>query len=268
MKTAIYDVKGQKKGESELPDIFATGIREDIALKCFEALKQPQPYSNYPEAGKRHSASGKISHKRHDWKGHYGKGISRIPRKAIWRRGDQFFWIGAEISSTRGGRRSHPPRAFKREKKINKKEFRRAMNSVIAATADKSYILKRYSSMDKKELDKISTPIVIESNLNDIKTKEFIALLKNIFSSLFKHVLKSKEIRAGKGKSRNRKYKSNAGLLLVTAKEENKKIKFKGIDIKPFSEVTISDLYPLGRLAIYTEKALEELSEKPKEVIR
>ena len=53
-----------------------------------------------------------------------------------------------------------------------------------------------------------------------------------------------------------RKYKSNAGLLLVKAKDE--KIKMKGIDVKSVHEISISDLYPLGRLTIYTEKALEE----------
>ena len=70
-------------------------------------------------------------------------------------------------------------------------------------------------------------------------------------------VLKKKRVRAGKGKLRGRKYKSNAGLLFVKGKTE--KIKLRGVDIISVGNVSISDLYPLGRLTVYTEKALEEL---------
>jgi len=56
---------------------------------------------------------------------------------------------------------------------------------------------------------------------------------------------------------RARKYKSNAGLLVVTGKEE--KIKFSGLDIKKIGDLKMRDLYPLGRLTLYTQKALEEM---------
>ena len=56
---------------------------------------------------------------------------------------------------------------------------------------------------------------------------------------------------------RGRKYKSNAGILLIKSKSEN--ITLKGLDIKSVPELKISNLYPLGRLVIYTEKAIEEL---------
>jgi len=45
-------------------------------------------------------------------------------------------------------------------------------------------------------------------------------------------------------------------------KSEDEKIKSKVIEIKTASEVSISDLYPLGRLTVYTEKGLEELGGK------
>ena len=62
---------------------------------------------------------------------------------------------------------------------------------------------------------------------------------------------------------RGRKYKSNAGVLILTGNEE--KAKFSGFDIKPVSEISIADFYPLGRLTIYTQKALDELSKEGKE---
>ena len=141
MKTILYTIKGEKKGNIELPKVFEKPIREDIAHKYFEAVKLAHIYSSDPEGGKKHSASGTISHKRHDWKGHYGRGISRIPRKTMWRRGVQFMWIGAEISGTRGGRRAHPPKGIGKEKKINKKEIKIAMNSALASTGNEKYLI-------------------------------------------------------------------------------------------------------------------------------
>lgn len=251
MKAQLFDSKGEKKSELELPEVFNSQIRDDIALKFFEADKEIQPYSSYEEAGKRHVASGKVSHRRHKWQTAYGKGISRVPRKRMWRRGTQFYWIGAEVSSTRGGRRAHPPKGFRRPKKINKNEIKIAMNSAFAATADKDYILKRYSSV--KEIK--SAPLVIESMPQ--KTKDAIDTLRKIFGDLSALILKNKVVRPGRGKTRGRKYKSNAGLLLVTSNDEN--IKITGIDVRRTNEVEIADLYPLGRLTLYTKKAIEEL---------
>ncbi len=256
MKAKLYNIKGEEAGEIEIPEIFNSNIREDIVQKYYEAerLNSIHPYAPYKEAGKRHAASGKISHKRHDWKGHYGKGISRIPRKTMWRRGTQFFWVGAEVASVRGGRRAHPPKLNSQIKKINKKEMLMAMHSALASTAHESSIIKRYSTLNKLH---VKLPVILESKLDKIKTKDFFNAIKLIFKENFELLLKNKSVRAGKGKSRGRKYKSNAGLLLVIAKDENMKV--KGIDVRKTNELNIKDLYPLGRLAVYTQKALGEL---------
>lgn len=255
MKATIYNIKGEKKTEIELPKVFSANIREDIVTKYANASRYWHPHTLNPRAGRKASASGTVSHRRHEWKGHYGKGISRVPRKTMWRRGVQFSWVGAEVSGTRKGRRVHGP-TIKKELKINKKEKLIALNSAIAATANESYIAKRYSSVEKPQ---IKFPIIIELE-NNVKVKNLINSLKNIFGDLFYLVLKHKQVRAGKGKSRGRKYKSNAGLLIITGKDE--KIKLSGIDVRKVNELSILDLYPLGRLVVYTENALKELEAK------
>lgn len=256
MKAQLYTSAGEKKSEIELPALFETPIREDMILKVFEAEKEAQPYSQDPRAGRKHSASGVIRHARHKWKGHYGKGISRIPRKAMWRRGTQFFWVAAEVSAARGGRSVHSHTIARYPRKINKKELVFALNSALAATADKQLIEKRYAS-----LKSIShAPFVIESV--PAKTKELVLSLKKIFGDAFSLVLKEKSVRAGKGKRRGRKYKSTAGLLLITAIDEN--VKFKGVEVKSAREVSVADLYPLGRLALFTRKAIDELAKEAK----
>jgi len=255
MKATLYSIEGKKKGELQMPKLFDETIRPDIFKKCLETLKSIQPYSPDKKAGKKHSASGTISHKRHDWKGHYGRGISRIPRKTMWRRGTQFYWIGAEISSTRGGRRAHPPKGIGKEKKINKKEMEIAFNSGFAATADEKYVVNRYQTLEKLNA---KVPVIIESKLESMKTKNLLLTLKSIFGENFSLVLKNKNVRKGRGKTRGRKYKSNAGLLFVKGSDE--KFKMKGIEIKPLNEISLLDFYPLGRLAVYTESAIKELS--------
>src|SRR3989344_4043228 len=226
MKSSLYDSSGKKKSDIEIPLVFSTPIREDMVLKFYEADKfsHVQPYSSYEEAGKRHSASGTISHRRHEWKGQYGKGISRVPRKVMWRRGTQFYWVGAEVSNTRGGRRAHPPKGLISERKTNKKERKQAFCIALAATA-----------------------------------REFYSLINSILGPLSSLAIQKREVRAGIGKRRGRKYKSNAGLLVIKSKSE--KVNFRGVDIKSPEELKISDLYPLGRLTIYTQKSLEELKD-------
>ena len=141
-------------------------------------------------------------------------------------------------------------------KKINKKEVKIAMGSGFAATAQENDIINRYDSLNKLH---IKVPIVIESaDFSKTKVREMKKMLKELFYGIDNLIFKNKKVRSGKGKSRGRKYKSNAGLLLVKGKDE--KIKMKEIDIKSVSDVLISDLYPLGRLTVYTEKSLAELN--------
>ncbi len=255
MKAQLFSSSGEKKSQVELPKIFETPIREDLVAKYFEASKLGEMHPNSPKyrAGLRQVATGSISHKRHDWKGHYGRGISRMPRKAMWRRGTQFFWIGANVPGARGGRKAFPPLGFIDYKKTNKKEMLIAMNSGFAATARTELVKKRYSLLSEVK----EVPFVIESLPE--KTKALKQTIKKILPENSQS-LKEKSVRPGKGKSRGRKYKSTPGVLIVTAKDENKN--FKGFNIKPIPEVKISDLYPLGRLTIYTHKAIQEFGGK------
>ena len=61
------------------------------------------------------------------------------------------------------------------------------------------------------------------------------------------------------GKMRGRKYKSNAGVLVVVGKKE--KIKTNAFETKNVGELSVVDLAKggAGRLTIYTENAINEL---------
>jgi len=265
MKTKVFDVQGKSTKEIELPGFFSKGIREDIVSKVLEASKTMQPYAPSLTAGKQHSASGIIRHARRKWRTAYGKGISRVPRKIMSGKGSQFNWVGAEIASTRGGRRAHPPKTISmiNTKKINKKELSLALASAINATADTKSISKKYPRVDTKGIKEL--PFVVESKINSLKTKEFIDAIKKIIgNNFFESASIRKKIRAGKGKRRGRRYKSSAGLLLVVGKEEQPKVKI--FDFKKAQNLSVEDLASggLGRAVIYTENAIKELGEKLK----
>ena len=128
-----------------------------------------------------------------------------------------------------------------------------ALNSAIAATANKAYLAKRYENISS-----INAPVAVESLPS--KMKDFLSMIKSIFGDNAYSLVKTKAVRAGKVKNRGRRFKQNAGLLVVKA--ENEKQSFKGIDMRSVNELSISDLYPLGRITLYTASALKEMEAK------
>ncbi|MGV8152102.1 MAG: 50S ribosomal protein L4 [Candidatus Nanoarchaeia archaeon] len=259
MKTQIIDTNGNKAKEITT-NLFEEQVREDLIFKIIEAQKTKQPYSNYELAGMDLSAAGNVRHSRHTWKTDRGRGSSRIPKKAMWRRGTQFSWIGAVIPGTRGGRRAHPPHGENRIRKINKKELRKALLSALTYASSIQEIKNKYSSIKDKEL-KIKLPIIVEGKITTLNTKELYLSLEKILGELFSVAIQKKTQRAGKGKARGRKNKKNAGLLIVIGKEE--KMKATGIEIKDAQNLKIQDLAEGGaRLTIFTENAIKELEAK------
>jgi len=168
MKAALFDLNGNKAKTIELPEQFNEEFRPDIIMRSFLAAQSAsrQPYGSYIRAGQRYSAD--ISKRRRDFKTSYGHGISRAPRKTLWRRGTQFGWVGAFSPHTVGGRRAHPPRAYKiLEREINKKEKILTLFSVLTDKA-------------------VSGQLVVMDDLalSAPKTKEFAARLKDLHAKI------------------------------------------------------------------------------------
>jgi len=261
MKIQILNQDGNKKGEIET-SIFDGKIREDIIQKVVEQEKRKQPYAPFYLAGKQASASGILRHARRKWKTAYGKGISRVPRKIFRRSGTQFYWQGATVASTRGGRRAHPPKilSMMNIRKINKKEKQLAFLGALALTANIEAVKEKYKTLRDKKIE-LKLPIMIDNKVLTLKTKEFFESLKKILNDFYLVALQKRAIRAGAGKARGRKYKKTAGALFVVGDGEKKKI--AGIEVKKAKEINISDLASNGaRLVIYTENAIKELEER------
>jgi len=261
-KIQILNIEGKKVKEIETPTYFEAPIREDLIFKVLEAKKRKQPYSPSPVAGKQHAAKGKVVHRRHVWRSGYGRGASRVPRKIFSRRGTQFNWEAAEVPHARGGMRAHPPKilGILTTKQVNKKEMEMALKSALSATANEKIIFKKYLSLEKGIE---GVPLIIDDKFASLKAKEFVKSLKGILGEdVYEIVKPRKSVRSGRGTMRGRKYKKNAGILIVTGKDE--KMKVAGFDIKKALNVGVSDLAKggPGRITLYTEKAIQELNER------
>jgi large subunit ribosomal protein L4e len=261
MKAQVLDIEGKKKHEITT-ELFEEPIREDIIFKVIEAEKEKHPSKPRLYAGMDRSASGNVSHKRHSWGSDRGRGVSRFPKKTMWRRGTQFSWVGAIIPSAKGGRRAHPPKGFLNNKKINKKELRKALLSALTYSASADEIRKKYSSVSDKKIQ-VKFPLIVEDKILKLRTKEFFNTLEKVLGELYFVAVRKKTQRAGIGKMRGRKYQKNAGALIVIGKEENAKI--NGMDVLKSNEISVRDLADGGaRLVLFTEKAIKDLEKSLK----
>mgnify|MGYP001584977853 CR=1 FL=1 len=263
MKLDVYSIDGKKLKQIEAPVQFREKVRQDLIKKAVLAIQSQRrtPYGTSKEAGFRQSHY--ISKRRRRWKGTYGRGQSRTPRKVMTKRGSQFYYVGAFAPHTVGGRRAHPPKSEKDWlKEINKKERRKAICSALAATLNEGLVKLRGHKIE-------SLHNVVESKLENLsKTKE----IKNTLLALgLKNELKrinEKKIRAGKGKSRGRKYKVKTGPLIVISKKcalESAAVNLPGVDICIMKNLNAELLAPgtfPGRLTIFTEDALKVLQEQ------
>ena len=265
MELTIKSLTNTEAGKKKLPKQFGEEYRPDLIKKSVIILQSHtiQPYGASPMAGKR--ASAELSRRRRKYRGSYGIGISRVPRKILTRRGTRMNWVGAFAPGTVGGRRAHPPKSSKLwSLKMNKKENRKAIRSALSATLLTDLAKARGHKVPE------AYPFIIEDKIESLnKTKQVKDALKTIGFSAELERSSEKKVRAGRGKTRGRKYKKKIGLLIVVADDCNLAKAGKnipGVDIVKVKDLNAEILAPgtdAGRLSIFTNKALE-IMEKEK----
>ncbi|MEK6983425.1 MAG: 50S ribosomal protein L4 [Nanoarchaeota archaeon] len=264
MNLDVLDLSNNKVGEIKLPIHFEEEFRPDLIQRAVLTIQshKRQGYAASKEAGKR--ASAKLSRRRRDYRGSYGYGISRVPRKILTRRGTRMNWVGAFAPGTVGGRRAHPPKSQKIWwQKINEKERTKAIRSAIAATITKELVV------DRGHLTPENYPFALDDKFELIdKTKEAINAFKKLGLELEMSRSQEKKLRAGKGKLRGRKYKKKKGILVVvskTGKLGKAVANIPGIDIVEVRSLNTELLAPgakAGRLTLWTSAAILTLEKE------
>lgn len=259
MKLKVLTATKVEKGTKEMPIQFLEQVRPDLIKRAVEVIQanSRQPYGADPMAGKKHSAE--LSRRRRKYRGSYGHGISRVPRKILTRRGTRFFWVGAQAPGTVGGRRAHAPKAEKKwDKKINTKERRKAIRSALAATMSKGLVQQRGHAVPELY------PFVLEDKFEALnKTKDVKAALEKLgLQDDLKRSL-SRHFRAGVARLRGRKYRIPTGPLLVVSKAcplLKAGSNIAGVDVIDVKNLNVQLLAPgaeCGRLTLFTESALD-----------
>lgn len=249
MKVNVYSIEGEVKEEMELPAIFNEEYRPDLIKRAVLSAQSAriQPWGNDPMAGKRTSAESWGS----------GRGVAMVPRV---KNGSKAAFIPQAI----GGRKAHPVRAEKNHhERINTKERRFAIRSAVAATTNADLVSGRGHICENIE----QLPIIVEDDLEAVKTaKETRVVFEKL--GVYDDVIKaknSKHIRAGRGKTRGRKYKQGKGPLVVVGEDKGISLGARnhaGVDIVVVDNLNAELLAPgthAGRLTIFTKSAVEKL---------
>jgi large subunit ribosomal protein L4e len=264
MKVKIFTKDATEKGSIELPAQFSEPARKDLVKRAVLAIqaRNRTPYGTKPMAGKR--ASAYVSKRRRDFKGTYGIGQSRTPRKSTSRNGTRFNFVGAFAPQTVGGRQAHPPKASKMwEQKINEQENRKAIRSALSSTMMQDVVKARGHKVP------LAYPFILSDDFDSIsKTSELRKILLKLgFKDELERASVSK-IRPGKGKLRGRKHKTKKSILFVTSNESALFLSagnFPGFDIAVVDDINAELLAPgaqVGRATLFTESAIKKLADK------
>lgn len=147
--------------------------------------------------------------------------------------------------------------------KVNHNQKRFAVASAIAATAVPSLVLARGHRIEEVQ----EIPLVVDDAAQSIKrTKEAVAFLKEhgAHRDVVK-VVNSKNLRAGKGKARNRRTTQRRGPMIIFDQDEGITRAFRnipGVEIANVRTLNLLQLAPgghLGRFCIWTKSAFNLL---------
>lgn len=257
MKAQVYSVEGKAVRDVQLPAQFSSDVRSDLIARAAIADQTThyQRKGNDPRAGMETSA--RYKGRKEDFGSGKNKGTAIRPREILpkGRLGKV-----KRIPSAVKGRRAHPPHVNQViVEKINKREYRVALVSAIAATADKVAVAARGHKVS------LSLPIVFDNSF------ESIGKTKDVYKAL--HALIGDDLnRADYGKPRSGVRARKGGKVypksaIIAVSKDSPILKaarnIPGVDVVEVSKLTCELLAPgakAGRLAIYTEAALAEIA--------
>jgi large subunit ribosomal protein L4e len=257
MKANLYSIDGKVINQISLPPHFSEQVREDLIARAAisDQTKKYQPKGNYPLAGMETSA--RYRGRKEDFGSGKNRGMAIRPREVLpkGRLGKV-----KRIPSAVKGRRAHPPKVEKKiVERINKKEYKKALVSAIAATAQSELVKNRGHKVD------VELPIVFDNSFESLsKTADVVKVLKPILGKELERA-KNKKLRTGVRKRKGGKIYPSSAIVIVS--KDCPVIKaarnIAGFDSVKVSDLSVELLAPgakAGRLAIYTQAALEEIS--------
>uniref|UniRef100_A0AC34PY77 60S ribosomal protein L4 C-terminal domain-containing protein n=1 Tax=Panagrolaimus sp. JU765 TaxID=591449 RepID=A0AC34PY77_9BILA len=251
----VYTEKNEATGtQVKLPAVFTAPIRPDLVSFIHEQIRK-----NKRQA---HGVSTKAGHQTSAESWGTGRAVARIPR--VRGGGTHRSGQGAFGNMCRGGHMFAPLKVWRRwHRRVNVAQRRYAAASAIAASGVPAFLQARGHIIDKMS----EVPCVVSDKIEGFKkTKEAVAFLQAVGAwDDVEKVYRSKHIRAGKGKSRNRRHKQKKGPLVIYNNDGGIHKAFRNIPGVSTSNVNYLNLLKLapgghvGRLVIWTESAFRKL---------
>ncbi|KAF8460599.1 60S ribosomal protein L4 [Kalaharituber pfeilii] len=259
---SILDGEGKPVDSTPLPAVFKAPIRPDIVQSVHTGLNKNrrQPYAVSEKAGHQTSAES--------WG--TGRAVARIPRVSgggTHRAGQAAFG-----NQCRSGRMFAPTKVWRKwHVKVPQNQRRFATTSAVAASSVPALVLARGHRIEKvPEFPLVISPSTFTAPIT--KTRQAVALLKALgaYPDVVK-VTKSKKLRAGKGKLRNRRHRQRRGPLIVFNPESPESAALvkafrnvPGVETTSVNALNLLQLAPgghLGRFVIWTDSAFKALNE-------
>lgn len=264
MKAQVYGLDGSAKGQIEIRMALNEPVRNDLIQRAVESeeSRKRHPYGTDPMAGKRTSAHY------HGERGVYmsmmNKEIARNPR--IHGNAGHLSFVARFSPHVTKGRRAHPPKAEKVfGKKINSKEYRKALLHAVFAAFQREIVSSRGHIVSEVK----NLPLIVSDEMENVrKAKNVLDFFEKIGLGKEMERVSEKKKRAGRGKMRNRKWKQKRGPLIVASRPENVRRaaeNIAGVEVCDVKGLTVSLLAPgthPGRLVVWTESAVKELEKR------
>jgi large subunit ribosomal protein L4e len=250
----VFSLTGDKAGEVTLPNVMTAPLRPDLIQFVHTNMNKNhrQAYAVNIYAGKQVVATS--------WG--TGRAVARIPR--VGGGGTSRSGQGAYGNMCRGGRMFAPTKTWRRwHRKSNLSEKRYAVASALAASAIPSLVMARGHIID----DVPEIPLVMDSSIESTKKTSVATDILAKVGALadVEKARDSKQIRAGKGKMRNRRYTLRRGPLVIYKSDDGIEHAFRnlpGVEICNVSRLNLLQLAPgghMGRFCVWSQAALEEL---------
>lgn len=251
---SVFSLTGDKSGETVLPAVMKAPLRPDIVQFVHTNMNKNnrQAYAVSIKAGKQVVASS--------WG--TGRAVARIPR--VGGGGTSRSGQGAFGNMCRGGRMFAPTKTWRKwHRKINSTQKRYAVASSLAASAIPALVMARGHVIDEVP----EVPLVLDNAVEGTKkTSAAVDILVAV--GAYDDVQKatdSRQIRAGKGKMRNRRYTHRRGPLVIYASNDGVEQAFRnltGVELCCVDRLNLLQLAPgghMGRFCIWSQAALEKL---------
>jgi large subunit ribosomal protein L4e len=251
---SVFSLSGEKAGETTLPAVMTAPLRPDIVQFVHTNMNKNhrQAYAVNIRAGKEVVAKS--------WG--TGRAVARIPR--VGGGGTSRSGQGAFGNMCRGGRMFAPTKTWRKwNKKINISQKRYAVASSLAASAVPALVMARGHVVDQVP----EIPLVFE---NAVESTKKTSAAKDALMAVgalddVEKAAGSKQVRAGKGKMRNRRYTLRRGPLIIYKTNDGVDKAFRnlpGVELCCVSRLNLLQLAPgghMGRFCVWSQAALDEL---------